>query len=177
MNESNPDVDAENAQSELFTRALRPGDCEGVTELFNLPGVRFGTLRLPYQTPEATRKRIEDRLGQDIGLVALTDERIVGMAGLSRLNGRRAHVGEITLIVHDAYVGKGIGTKLLTELVETSDKWLGLRRLELTVYVDNKSAIALYRKFGFEIEGTHRAYSFRDGAFADAYCMARLIGI
>jgi hypothetical protein len=29
-------------------------------------------------------------------------------------------------------------------------------------------------KFGFEIEGTLRDYAFRDGAFVDAYTMARL---
>ena len=34
--------------------------------------------------------------------------------------------------------------------------------------------IALYEKFGFEIEGTHRRYAFRDGAYVDAYTMARL---
>ena len=34
--------------------------------------------------------------------------------------------------------------------------------------------IALYKKFGFEMEGTHRRYAFRDGGFVDAYFMARL---
>jgi putative acetyltransferase len=34
--------------------------------------------------------------------------------------------------------------------------------------------ITLYEKFGFEIEGTHRRYAFRDGGFVDAYSMARL---
>ena len=35
-------------------------------------------------------------------------------------------------------------------------------------------AIALYRKFGFEIEGTHKAYALRDGRYVDAYAMARI---
>ena len=34
--------------------------------------------------------------------------------------------------------------------------------------------IALYKKFGFEMEGTHCRYAFRDGGFVDAYFMARL---
>jgi L-phenylalanine/L-methionine N-acetyltransferase len=29
-------------------------------------------------------------------------------------------------------------------------------------------------KFGFEIEGTHRRYAFRNGEYVDAYSMARL---
>jgi hypothetical protein len=57
-----------------------------------------------------------------------------------------------------------------------ADRWLGLRRLELTCYVDNTPALALYRRFGFEVEGTHRAYALRDGRYVDAYSMARLGG-
>jgi L-phenylalanine/L-methionine N-acetyltransferase len=35
-------------------------------------------------------------------------------------------------------------------------------------------AIALYEKFEFEAEGTHRRFAFRDGEYIDAYSMARL---
>jgi putative acetyltransferase len=51
---------------------------------------------------------------------------------------------------------------------------MGLTRLELTVYTDNEPALRLYRRFGFELEGTHRAYGLRDGVLTDAHCMARL---
>jgi hypothetical protein len=40
----------------------------------------------------------------------------------------------------------------------------------------NDMGIALYEKFGFKREGTHRRYTFRDGGFVDAYSMARLKG-
>ena len=46
-----------------------------------------------------------------------------------------------------------------------ADRWAGVLRLELTVFVDNTPAIALYRKFGFEIEGTNRAFALRDGTY------------
>jgi L-phenylalanine/L-methionine N-acetyltransferase len=38
----------------------------------------------------------------------------------------------------------------------------------------NAIGIALYKKFGFEVEGTHRRLAFRDGEYVDAYSMARL---
>ena len=44
----------------------------------------------------------------------------------------------------------------------------------MTVFTDNARAIALYEKFGFVIEGTHRAALFRNGRFDDVHCMARL---
>lgn len=58
--------------------------------------------------------------------------------------------------------------------VDLADKWLNLTRLELEVQVDNEGAIRLYKKFGFEIEGTLREYAFRDDSFVDVYSMARL---
>jgi len=62
----------------------------------------------------------------------------------------------------------------MAAIIDAADNWLNLRRLELTVYVDNEPAIRLYRKFGFEIEGTRRADVFRDGRFVDSFAMARL---
>ena len=58
--------------------------------------------------------------------------------------------------------------------LDLADNWLGLVRVELTVFVDNEPAIALYRKFGFEVEGTHRKYGRRDGELIDTYAMARV---
>ena len=59
-------------------------------------------------------------------------------------------------------------------LCDYADGWAQILRIELGVYTDNAPAIALYRAFGFEIEGTHRAYALRDGVYVDAHCMARL---
>jgi len=78
------------------------------------------------------------------------------------------------MMVRDDWHGKGVGTAMMRAVIDLADKWLNLARIELTVFTDNQSAIALYRKFGFEIEGTHRKYAFRDGDFVDAYAMARI---
>lgn len=69
---------------------------------------------------------------------------------------------------------QGGGTALMQALCDYADRWIGALRLELTVCADNEPAIALYRKFGFEMEGRHRAYALRDGVYVDAFAMARL---
>jgi putative acetyltransferase len=38
----------------------------------------------------------------------------------------------------------------------------------------NDLGVALYKKFGFQIEGTHYLYAFRNGEYTDAYSMARI---
>ncbi len=55
--------------------------------------------------------------------------------------------------------GLGVGRALLKTVIDLADNWLNLKRIELTVYVDNERAINLYKKFGFEIEGESKAYA------------------
>ncbi len=159
---------------DIVIRAARPADCEAIAVLVNLPGFRWGTLRLPHQTPEATRKMLENNAPGNVVLVAEQDGRIIGNGGLDRSAGRRAHAAGLGMGVHDDYRGRGIGGRLLWELLAMADDWLNLKRIELTVYTDNAPAIALYERSGFAIEGTHRAYAFRAGSFVDAYAMARI---
>jgi putative acetyltransferase len=78
------------------------------------------------------------------------------------------------MAVHDAYAGRGAGSALMAALVDHADRWANYRRLELTVYVDNARAIALYERFGFKREGVMPAYAWRDGDYVDALAMGRL---
>ena len=165
---------ATNADDSVI-RAARPCDCEGIAALANMPGYRWGTLRLPHQTPEATRKWLESiNSANNVSLVVEKNGRIIGNGGFERLQGRRAHVAYLGMGLHDGFHGQGIGSRLLRELITIADEWLNLRRIELTVYVDNAPAIALYKRNGFETEGTHRDFAFRGGSFVDAYAMARI---
>jgi L-phenylalanine/L-methionine N-acetyltransferase len=163
--------------AELTIRAREPGDWQEIAALRQLPRVRWGTLALPFASGEATRKFLESPPEGHTAIVAMLDGQLVGTADLSRDKVRRSHVGHIGICVHDAFHGRGIGSRLMAALVDTADNWLGLRRLELAVFVDNAPAIRLYKKFGFEIEGTRRAAAFRDGAFVDDHVMARLRGL
>jgi len=158
----------------IVIRATRPGDYEEIAALGNLPGYRWGTLRLPYQSPETTRKWLEGLTSNHVSLTVELDGRIIGNGGFERLQGRRSHVAYLGMGLHDDYHGRGIGSRLLRELVTVAEDWLNLKRIELTVYVDNAPAIALYKRHGFELEGTHKAFAFRDGSLVDAYAMARV---
>ncbi len=158
----------------LLLRAVQPADAEAVAALVNLPGYRWGTLRLPFHTPDEVRGWI-GQPGRDVtALVAVAEGQVVGNAALERLSGRRSHVGRVGMGVHDAWTGQGVGSALLAALLDMADRWLGLRRVELTAWTDNAPALALYRRFGFAVEGTHVGYGFRDGRYVDAHAMARL---
>jgi putative acetyltransferase len=155
-------------------RAREPSDWQEIADLMSLPKVRFGTLRLPFVSGDHWRRMLEKPGDGVTSIVAVLDGRIVGLAGLIQDNGRRSHAAQIFMSVHDDHCGRGIGTAMLAALVDAADNWLNIRRMELTVYVDNEAGIRLYKKFGFEIEGTRRADAFRAGKFVDSLMMARV---
>jgi len=156
-------------------RRAEPSDYEAVQRILAAPLARAGTLQLPYPSQELWRKRLAEFPDRDHMLLACVDGEPVGQAGLHHwANPRRSHAMWLGMAVRDDFAGKGIGSLLMRELCAIADGWLNVFRIELTVYTDNARAIALYRKFGFELEGTHKAYALRDGQYVDAHFMARI---
>lgn len=158
-------------------RRRREDDIPALTAIRNMPLVRWGTLSLPFTSVHQMRLRQQATQDDVTCLVACAGEIVLGEAALiPKKPPRIAHGASIGIMVHDDWRHCGVGSALFAALLELADNWLGLKRLELNVYTDNAPAIALYRKFGFEIEGLEVAEAFRDGAFADSYRMARLRG-
>ncbi len=162
---------------DITIRAMREDDLAAVTAIRNLPRARWGTLAVPFESVELWRRRRAILPAPAAQLLAIVGGQVVGevFLGASR-PARRAHAAGVGIMVHDDWHGRGIGTALFAAMTDLADNWLGLRRLELEVYTDNAPALALYKKFGFEIEATLTRDAFRDGAFVDSHAMARLRG-
>ncbi|KGP91270.1 GCN5 family acetyltransferase [Pontibacillus chungwhensis BH030062] len=87
---------------------------------------------------------------------------------------RNKHSVYIIIGILRDYRGHGIGTKLFKEL-EVWAKDHNIHRLELTVVTENKAGLSLYKKQGFEIEGTKRDSLFIDGEYVDEYYMSKIL--
>jgi putative acetyltransferase len=159
-------------------RRATAADAEALAELASDEAVFAGVLQMPFPSVEARRKRLEGEADDPLSLhlVALAEGRLIAEAGIHHPGGspRRRHAGGLGMMVAADWQGRGVGRLLMTALLEWSDNWAGLLRIELTVYTDNAPAIALYEKFGFVHEGTHRAFALRAGRYVDAHAMARL---
>jgi len=159
----------------LKIRRAEADDCQGLHEIFTSPQVYPGTLQVPYPSKEYWRKRVTENLEHSYYLVAVIDDRIVGMVSVDTFTRpRRRHAGAIGICVHEEWQGKGIGAALMGAIIDFSDNWLNLTRLELEVFADNEAAIHLYERFGFELEGTLRQHALRDGQYVDSKVMGRL---
>ncbi len=162
----------------ITIRRIRADDASAIVRMMGDPAVYPSLMQMPYPSEEAHRTRIVEGLAPgkvDLSLVAERDGKLVGSAGLHPVGPalRRRHVMTFGISVVPEACGQGVGTALLQAICDYADRWMGALRIELTVYVDNAAAIALYRKFGFAVEGRHGAYAMRDGSFVDAFTMAR----
>jgi L-phenylalanine/L-methionine N-acetyltransferase len=135
------------------------------------------TLGLPFSPKGPWRERLKEERDGEVSLVACVGTEVVGHLALYPYpEPRRRHPGHFGMAVRDDWRRQGVGTKLMEAALDLADNWLGLTRLDLRVFAANEAAMGLYRKFGFEVEGTHRRFALRAGEYAGALVMARLKG-
>ena len=165
---------------EFYIRPINSGDGKGLNELRRMPGVFENILGVSSERIKKNEDFVVNMDANQHHFVAISkvedsDEIIVGTAGLS-VNGnhRTRHSGNIGIMIHKDYQNKGVGTALISALIDVADNWLMLVRLELTVFEDNERAIYLYEKFGFEKEGLKRLAAIRKGTYENEYLMARI---
>lgn len=162
---------------DITIRASEPDDYPAYRELMADAEGYGGTLQLPFPSAELWRKRLAERDADTHSLVACAaGGGVVGSISLhtQATRWRRRHAASLGMSVHRDWRNQGVGAALMAAALDLADNWLGLTRVELTVFCDNAPAIALYRRFGFAVEGTLRGFALRDGRFVDAHAMARL---
>lgn len=106
--------------------------------------------------------------------VALSEDKIIGWCDITSLDRPVfGHVGSLGIGVLADYRGQGVGKALIQAALQQA-RIKGLTRIELTVFENNKPAIALYKKLGFVTEGIHKNKSRIDGQYANHVFMALL---
>lgn len=158
----------------LLIRPVRLSDAEDINEMRRQKDVRANTLSLITETIDFTEGFLKGMGGDDHMLIAEIEGKVVGMVGIHLLkSARQKHSAFLGIMVRTEYQKQGIGKLLMKNILDVADNWLMLLRIELEVTADNEKAISLYQSFGFEIEGTKRYATIKDGKYADLLMMAR----
>ena len=124
---------------------------------------------------ESTRAFILDIISQGYPQwVALSGGEVIGWCDVTpKPRPVYAHSGVLGMGLLPQFRRQGIGKRLIAQSLLAARE-LRLQRVELTVRENNKGAIALYRQFGFEIEGVQRNAIFVDGTYENLILMAVL---
>jgi RimJ/RimL family protein N-acetyltransferase len=161
-------------------KAREPEEEPDAYRWFNDPDVtEFLTMRYPQSHRQ--EREFLDRMSapsyQECEFAIETfDGKYIGGCGLS---GGRPENREATLgiaIGDKTYWGGGYGTDAMRVLCRFGFDMMNLHRIQLDVFSENLRAIHVYKKVGFQVEGTRREAFFQYGRYLDIVVMGLLEG-
>ncbi len=159
---------------EVTLRLLSPSDKNSLLSMV----LDLSEDALMWSSPPYDEVKVDRWMtGADSGLsvVAIHGDRLVGIAAIyHRPRPRERGIGGMMIYIHQDFHGVGLGTAMTENLLVLAKK-RGLHRIGLEVVEDNKAAVQLYKKFGFEIEGVLRdAYYGADKMYHNSLAMGLL---
>jgi phosphinothricin acetyltransferase len=108
--------------------------------------------------------------------VAVIDNDVVGFGYYSEFRFREAYkfTAEHSVYAHPSWQRKGIGNRLLLQLIETAKKQ-GLHTLIGVVDAENIDSIAFHERMGFEIKGVLHETGFKFDRWLHSVFMQRIL--
>jgi L-amino acid N-acyltransferase YncA len=157
---------------EIEIEPLVPGDWPAVREIY-AQGIATGDATFDTEAPDwegwdaghlgVCRLVARDRTGE-----------VVGWAALSPVQRKSAYrgVAEGSLYVREDTRASGVGRRLSEALIEAADE-AGIWTLELWIFPENVTSIALCESLGFRVVGVRERIGRREGRWRDVVVMER----
>ncbi|HKV05550.1 MAG TPA: GNAT family N-acetyltransferase [Candidatus Acidoferrales bacterium] len=103
---------------------------------------------------------------------------VLAWAALSPVSGRCVYAGvaDVSIYVAERARGRRLGLKLLSALVEASERE-GLWTLQSGIFPENVASIGLHERAGFRVVGKREKLGCMDGRWRDVMLLERRSGI
>jgi phosphinothricin acetyltransferase len=121
---------------------------EAVKEIYEL-GIATGNAT--FQTEAPSWEEWDKAHLSHCRLVALNDDgRVMGWVALTPVSGRCVYAGvaEVSVYIHPRHQKKGVGRKLMEELIRQSEE-NNLWTLQAGIFPENTTSLKLHEKLGF----------------------------
>lgn len=111
---------------------------------------------------------------QHCRIILTEDDKVAGWAALTPVSSRCVYAGvaEVSVYVDAVQRGKGIGKKLLEELISQSES-IGIWTLQSGIFPENRSSIRIHEACGFRIIGYREKIGNMKGIWRDNIIMER----
>jgi RimJ/RimL family protein N-acetyltransferase len=164
--------------SKIYLRAPEPGDEIIYAISQNHPEPRDQLFYARPTSPaiqwENIQKQIADPNAVPFTICSINPDKPVGNTFIYRIDwvGR---MGIYYIAIAEAENwSKGYGLETTKLMIDYAFNTLNLNRIQLHVHVANKRAVNVYKKSGFQTEGTLRQAMFHQGKYCDFYVMGIL---
>ena len=163
---------------DLVVRLATLGDAEAIRRIYNHEVEHTThTFDLVPRTLEDQRAWLREREGALGVLVAEAGGRVVGFASLSEYRPRAAYRTSVesSVYVAEALRGRGVGRRLMKELVEVA-RGRGFHTMLARIAGGHSASIQLHEAVGFVVVGTEREVGRKFGGWLDVVVMQRMLG-
>ena len=109
-------------------------------------------------------------------LAAMIDKKLVGIAYLNKFRDKSGYrfAFENTIYVHNDYLKKGIGSRLLKQLITLSKKNKEIKKIVAVIgSIDSVGSIKVHKKLGFKNCGRLKKIGFKKGKWIDSIIMQK----
>lgn len=146
-------------------RKMVANDWEDVKEIYE-EGIYSKNATFETQAP--SYEKWMETAHPECHLIAEEDNQVLAWAKVLMTSARPVYagVGEVSIYVHPDAKGKGIGKRLLNELIRVSEEH-GFWTLKAVIFPENQASVALHKSCGFRKVGTHERMGKMDGIWRD----------
>lgn len=181
MAEINLEIKAKNHEN-FIARSLRVEDIANLQKFFRQVALETTHTLICKEVEKPfseLKSKIEDAINSpsEIYLGVFDGDKIIGQLYLKAPSHPWIkHTAGFLITITADHWGKGIGSELLN-LMEDFAKSIGISRIESRVRTSNERGLSLYKKMGYEIEGTRKKAAFINGQFEDEFFIAKFLNI
>src|SRR5256886_5785888 len=137
--------------AKYLLRPLKPSDEKAFHDFFlAVPEQERMFIKHRVTEPEIIRDWCQNiDLGRNLPLLALAGDRIIGDATLhQQLGGWKRHIGQVSVLVHPQYRGRGLAKALVVEIIDLARN-IGLEKLEAEFIGGQETGMKMFGLLGF----------------------------
>lgn len=156
---------------EIKIRPMIPSDWAQVKEIYE-EGIR--SKNATFETVAPSYEKWMESAHPGCHLVVEEVTKVLAFAKVlyTSLRPVYAGVGEVSIYVHPEAAGRGVGKKLLQELIRVSEQE-GFWTLKAVIFPENVASIHLHKACGFREVGIHERMGKMDGVWRDNTILER----
>lgn len=160
----------------MLIRSVLPTDWPRLATIYQ-QGIDTGHATLETKAPSPQEMSAKYLAAPQLVAEVTTEEgksEIAGYALLSSISRRCVYggVAEVSLYIATDYRGKGLGKKLLEQLVVASEE-AGFWMLEAGIFTENTASVTAHHRAGFRTVGLREKIGKRDGIWRDILLLER----
>jgi phosphinothricin acetyltransferase len=151
--------------------SMAPADWDDVRRIY-AEGIATGNATMETEPPPWESWDKAHR--PDCRLLARESGRVLGWAALSLVSERCAYggVAEVSVYVAGDARGRGVGRRLLEELVRASEE-AGVWTLQAGIFPENTASLAIHSRCGFRVVGMREKLGRLGGVWRDVALLER----